>query len=292
MHKHKHLLLLLFLSCFFLIFSTSRLPAQSITTTPDPAIAQMVGEVSAQNLEAIVRRLSAFETRHSLSTTRGDKKGIGAARNWVEGEFKKYAAASGGRLTVTQDAYVLEPDGKRIDRRVEMKNVMATLKGTDPNDDRVLVVSGHLDSRNTDIMDSTGKAPGANDDASGVAIVMEMARIMAKRAFPCTVIFVAVQGEEQGLLGAKHLAGRAKTEGWNLIAMATNDIVGNSFSNETNLHDNTHERVFSEGIPAAETSEMAATRRSLSSENDGGARQLARYYKEVGERYVDQLTVE
>jgi hypothetical protein len=113
----------------------------------------------------------------------------------------------------------------------------------------VLVVSGHLDSRNTDIMDSTGKAPGANDDASGVAIVMEMARIMAKREFPCTVIFVAVQGEEQGLLGAKHLAGRAKTEGWNLIAMATNDIVGNSFSNETNLHDNTTVRVFSEGCP-------------------------------------------
>jgi Zn-dependent M28 family amino/carboxypeptidase len=114
---------------------------------------------------------------------------------------------------VTQDAYVLEPDGKRINRRVEMKNVMATLKGTDPADDRVLVVSGHLDSRNTDIMDSTGKAPGANDDASGVAIVMEMARIMAKREFSCTVIFVAVQGEEQGLLGAKHLAGGPKPKG-------------------------------------------------------------------------------
>jgi hypothetical protein len=288
MHKR----LLTFLSCFALILTTGFLPAQRITTTPDPAIAQMVGEVSGQNLEAIVRRLSAFETRHSLSTTKADKKGIGAARNWVEGEFKKYAAASGGRLTVTQDAYVLEPDGKRINRRVEMKNVMATLKGTDPGDDRVLVVSGHLDSRNTDIMDSTGKAPGANDDASGVAIVMEMARVMAKREFPCTVVFVAVQGEEQGLLGAKHLAQRAKTEGWNLIAMATNDIAGNSFSNETNLRDNTTVRVFSEGVPAAETPEMATTRRSLSSENDGGARQLARYYKEVGERYVDQLTVQ
>ncbi|HEX8529112.1 MAG TPA: hypothetical protein VF646_03790, partial [Cytophagales bacterium] len=106
------------LSCFFLILLAGLLPAQSITTTPDPAIAQMVGEVSAQNLEATVRRLAAFETRHSLSTTKGDKKGIGAARNWVEVEFKKYAAASGGRLTVTQDAYVLEPDGKRINRRV------------------------------------------------------------------------------------------------------------------------------------------------------------------------------
>ncbi len=266
--------------------------AQPVSPAPDPAISQMVNEVSAQNLEAIVRRLAAFETRHSLSTTKGDKKGIGAARNWVEAEFRKYAAASGGRMTVTQDPYVLEPDGRRVTRRVEMRNVMATLKGTDPADNRVLIVSGHLDSRNTDIMDSTGKAPGANDDASGVAVVMEMARIMAKREFPATIIFVAVQGEEQGLLGADHLAKRAKNEGWNLIAMATNDIVGNSLSNETNLRDNTHVRVFSEGVPVAETPEMATTRRSLSSENDGTARQLARYYKEVGERYVDQLTVE
>jgi acetylornithine deacetylase/succinyl-diaminopimelate desuccinylase-like protein len=262
------------------------------TTSHDPAIKQMVDEISAQNLESIIRKLVSFETRHSLSSTRNDKKGIGAARNWVEAEFKKYAQASGGRLTVVQDPYILEPDGRRVNRRVEMRNVMATLKGTDPADDRVLIISGHLDSRNTDIMDSTGKAPGANDDASGVAIVMELARIMSTREFPCTLVFVAVQGEEQGLLGAKHLAQRAKDEKWNLIGMITNDIIGNSLSNETNLRDNTHVRVFSEGVPAFETEEMAQLRKSIASENDGAARQLARYIKEAGEQYVDQITVE
>jgi hypothetical protein len=153
-------------------------------------------------------------------------------------------------------------------------------------------VSGHLDSRNTDMMDSTGKAPGANDDASGVAIVMEMARIMSKREFPATIIFMAVQGEEQGLLGARHMAARMKQEKVNVIAMVTNDIIGNSLSNETDLRDNHHVRVFSEGVPAAETEAAAQLRKSTFTEHDGGARQLARYIKETGERYVDQMTVE
>lgn len=266
--------------------------SQSVAPQPDPAIRQMVEEISAQNLEAVVRKLASFETRHSLSTQTSKTKGIGAARNWVEDEFKKYAQASGGRLQVMQDPFINEPDGRRISRVVQMRNVMATLKSSDPSDDRVLIISGHLDSRNTDIMDSTGKAPGANDDASGVAIVMELARIMAKRTFPCTIIFTAVQGEEQGLLGAKHMAQRAKNEKWNVVGMITNDIIGNSLSDETNLRDNTHVRVFSEGVPAYETEEMTKLRKSISSENDGSARQFARYIKEVGERYVDQLEVE
>lgn len=281
----------LFLSSLLCLLHIS-VHAQSLTVQPDPAIKQMVDEISAQNLETIVRKLSSFETRHSLSSTTSKTKGIGASRNWVEAEFKKYASASGGRLQVVQDPFILEPDGRRVSRKVEMRNVMATLKGTNPADNRVLIVSGHLDSRNTDIMDSTGKAPGANDDASGVAIVMELARIMSKREFPCTVIFVAVQGEEQGLLGAKHLADRAKKEGWNLIGMITNDIIGNSLSDETNLRDNTHVRVFSEGIPAFETEEMARLRKSTGAENDSPSRQFARYIKESGERYVDQLEVE
>jgi len=282
---------LLLTAVLFILFISPSF-SQPISSQPDPAIQQMVSEISSQNLEAIVRKLSSFETRHSLSTTKSDKKGIGAARNWVEAEMKKYAAASKGRLTVVQDPYVLEPDGKRVNRRVEMRNVVATLKGSDPNDDRVLIMSGHLDSRNTDIMDSTGKAPGANDDASGVAIVMEMARIMSQRTFPATIIFMAVQGEEQGLLGARHMADRMKAEKANVIAMITNDIIGNSLSNETNLRDNNHVRVFSEGVPAAETEEAAQLRKSTFTENDGNARQLARYIKEVGERYVDQMTVE
>jgi hypothetical protein len=251
----------------------------------------MVQEVSARNLENTVRKLVGFETRHSLSSTTDKKRGIGAARNWVESEFQKAAAASNGRLTVMQDKYIVKADGRRIPADVEMANVMATLKGTDPTDNRVFIVSGHIDSRNTDEMDAKGKAPGANDDGSGVAAVVELARVMASRSFPATIIFVAVQGEEQGLYGAKHLAERAKKENWNLVAMLNNDMIGNSFSDETNLRDNTHVRIFSEGVPALETEEMAALRKSTGGENDSRSRQLARYLKEMSERYVPQLEV-
>jgi len=241
----------------------------------DPAIAEMVAELNAKNLEIIIRKLVSFGTRHSLSTTKNDTFGIGAARNWVQSEFEKYAKESSGRMTVEQDAYFIEPDGRRITRRVEMKNVMATLKGTDPKDTRIFMVSGHLDSRASEALDSVSLAPGANDDASGVAVVMELARIMAKRKFPATIIFVAVQGEEQGLYGAKYLSNKAKEKQWNLVAMLNNDIVGNTFSSETNLRETTKLRVFSMG----------------GNDNEGVARQLARYCKEVGERYIDQMSV-
>jgi hypothetical protein len=257
----------------------------------DAHIKQITEEISAQQLENNIRKLVSFETRHSLSSTTDQKRGIGAARNWAQAELEKYAAASGGRMTVTQDRYVVKADGRRIPQDVEMANVMATLKGTDPNDDRVLVVSGHIDSRNTDVMDAKGKAPGANDDGSGTVAVLELARVMASRSFPCTIIFVAVQGEEQGLYGAQHLARRAKEENWNLIAMLNNDMIGNSSSDETNLKNNTQVRIFSEGVPALETEEMARLRKSIGGENDSRSRQLARYMKETGERYVPQLEV-
>ena len=257
----------------------------------DPLIKEMVNELSVVQLKSTIEKLVSFETRHSLSSVSQADKGIGAARNWVEKEFKKYAAASNGRLQVQQDTFTVFPDGKRVNRRTLMANVMATLKGNDPTDDRVLIISGHLDSRNTDIMDSVKAAPGANDDASGVAIVLELARILSKREFPCTIIFVAVQGEEQGLLGARHLSKKAKKENWNVHAMITNDISGNSYSSETHLHDNTRLRVFSEGVPVAETKEEEQLRKEIVSENDGKARQFARYIKEQGERYVNQYEV-
>jgi hypothetical protein len=265
--------------------------AQNQPSEIDPAIKAMVNEISTTNLKSTIEKLVSFETRHSLSTTRDSKRGIGAARNWVESEFKKYAVASNGRLTVKQDTFTVFPDGKRVNRQVLMANVMATLKGKDPTDDRILIISGHLDSRNTNIMDSVNAAPGANDDAAGVAIVMEMTRILSKNEFPCTIIFVAVQGEEQGLLGAKHLSKKAKKENWNIHAMITNDISGNSYSSETGLHDNTRLRVFSEGVPATETKEQEQLRKEIFSENDGKARQFARYIKEQGERYVEQYEV-
>jgi hypothetical protein len=258
---------------------------------PDAGVKQITEEVSASQLEANIRRLVSFDTRHSLSSTTDKKKGIGAARAWAQAEMEKYAAASGGRMTVTQDKYLVKADGRRIPQDVTMANVMATLKGSDPNDDRVLVVSGHIDSRNTDMMDANGPAPGANDDGSGTSAVLELARVMASRSFPCTIIFVAVQGEEQGLYGAQHLARRAKDENWNLIAMLNNDMIGNSYSDETNLKNNTQVRIFSEGVPALETEEMVRLRKSIGGENDSRSRQLARYMKETGERYVPQLEV-
>ena len=168
---------------------------------------------------------------------------------------------------------------------------MATLKGTDPNDHRIFLISGHLDNMRTNVMDRIGDAPGANDDASGSAAVIECARIMSKHTFPATIIFVTVSGEEQGLLGANFLATKAKKEGWNIEAVLNNDIMGSNNSNETNIIDNTRIREFSEGLPAYETEKNAKAIRQLGLENDGKARQLARYVKETGERYVENLEV-
>jgi hypothetical protein len=168
---------------------------------------------------------------------------------------------------------------------------MATLKGTDPNDHRIFIISGHLDSRRTNVMDSTGDAPGANDDGSGTAAVIECARIMSHHSFPATIIFVAVSGEEQGLYGSTFMADKAKKENWDIAAVLNNDIIGSNNSNETNIINNTKVRVFSEGIPMNATEKDIARIRALGLENDSKSRELARYVKEIGERYVDHLHV-
>jgi hypothetical protein len=277
------------LACFMLLQAPASF-AQA-PSTQDDKIHQMVNEVSAANLKSLVEKMESFGTRHTLSTTTDKKRGIGAAREWVKSEFEKYAKVSNGRMTVEMDRFTVKADGRRIPQDVEMANVIAVLKGTNPSDDRRIIVGGHLDSRATDVMDFKSDAPGANDDASGVAMVMEMARIMASREFSGTLVFVAFQGEEQGLYGSKHLAARAKKENWNLVAMQNNDIVGNSYSAEMGIHDNTRVRIFSESIPANETEEQARLRRTLGAENDSPSRNLARYMKMVGEKYVEQLEV-
>jgi hypothetical protein len=264
---------------------------RSQTTIDDPEIKKMVTEVKSDNLEAIVRKLVSFGTRHSVSDTKSDSNGIGAAQRWVKSEFDKYAKESDGRLSSTIDYYWVKADGKRITKDSKLANVMAVLKGSDPKDDRVLIISGHMDSRASDVMDSKINAPGANDDASGVAAMMELTRIMSKRTFPCTIIFVAVTGEEQGLLGARHLADSTKVSGWKVIAMLNNDMIGNSLSSGTNLRENTKVRVFSEAIPYLETEEEAKIRKSINRENDSPSRQLARYIKTVTNQYVDQLDI-
>lgn len=261
------------------------------TEVKDPNIANLVSEVSSSNLEQVIKKLVSFHTRHTLSDTLSKTTGIGAARNWIKSEFEKYGAASGGRLQVSFDTFTQPADSRRITAPVILKNVIAILPGTDPNDKRMLMVSGHYDSRVTDVMNAKDFSPGANDDASGVAAVMEICRILSKQKFSCTLIFVAMVGEEQGLYGATNLAKRAKEEGWNVHLLLNNDIVGNSYGMETDIKDNRSVRVFSEGVSPIETKEQAAARQAAGTENEGKARQAARYIKEVAERYVDQLDV-
>lgn len=257
----------------------------------DPEIKKMISEIKTENLEATIHKLVSFGTRHTLSDTKSKTKGMGAAQQWVKSEFDKAALESGGRLTATIDYFTAKADGKRIPADSYIGNVMATLKGTDPTDDRVLIISGHLDSRVTDVMNVKSNAPGANDDGSGVAALIELAKVMSKRSFSATIIFVAVTGEEQGLIGARYLAEKAKASNWNIMAMLNNDMIGNSLSSGTNLRDNTQVRVFSETIPYLETEEESKMRKATSRDNDSPSRLLARYIKTTTEQYVDQLSV-
>ncbi len=251
----------------------------------------MTKKVSSDSLKSYISKLVDFGTRNTLSTQKDKNKGIGAAREWVLSKFRDFARSSGGRLTAIIDTTTIAADGRRVDTATLLGNVMATLKGTNPQDTRIFVISGHLDSRATDVMNRTTGAPGANDDGSGTAAVLECARVMSSYSFPATVIFVAVSGEEQSLLGSGYLAKKAKTGGWNIEAMLNNDIMGSNHSNETNIIDNTRVRVFSEGLPAFEAEKNLTNIRNLGLENDGTSRQLARYVKEIGERYVDNLEV-
>jgi hypothetical protein len=267
-------------------------PLFSQIVKPDPEIATMISEVKATDLEATVNKLVSFGTRHALSDTLSDIRGIGAARRWVKSQFDAYAKASDGRLTSSIDYFWVKADGKRIMKDAKMANVMALLKGSDLTDNRVIIISGHLDSRATDIMDTISDAPGADDDGSGVAAVMELARIMSKHTFPCTLIFVAVSGEEEGLFGSQHLADMAKALGWNVIAMLNDDMIANDLSSGTALSENTKVRVFSETIPYNETVEEARMRKATGGENDSPSRELARYIKTITDFYVEQLHVD
>ena len=264
--------------------------AQTIISK-DPTIEQMVKEISPDSLRNYIQTMVNFGTRNTLSTQTETKRGIGAARLYVLAKFKQFAAQSNGRMTAIIDTTTLQADKRRVDTTLLLGNVVATLKGTNAADNRVFIISGHLDNMRTSVMDRLGDAPGANDDASGVAAVMECARIMSKRNFGATIIFMAVSGEEQGLLGSTYMATKSKKENLNIEAVLNNDIMGSNNSNETNNINNTQVRVFSEGLPFYELDKNAKNIRQLGLENDGKSRQLARYVKEIGERYVDNLEI-
>jgi hypothetical protein len=269
---------------------TSILSAQTIINR-DVEIDKMVKEVSADSLQSYIKQMVAFGTRNTLSTQTNPKRGIGAARVWVLNKFNEFAKQSNGRLTAIIDTTTYKADGKRVDSNIILGNVVATLKGTDPNDKRIFLISGHLDNMRTNVMDRVNDAPGANDDGSGSAAVLECARIMSKHSFPATIIFITVSGEEQGLLGAAYMANKMKAANANIEAVLNNDIMGSNNSSETNIIDNTRIRVFSEGLSVLDTGRIARNIRQLGLENDGKARQLARYIKEIGERYVENIEV-
>lgn len=263
-----------------------------ISSKPNPQIEKILGEISAPNIEAIMRKLVGFGTRHTLSSQDDPARGIGAAWRWIKQEMDRYSRESGGRLIVTTDEFIQQPT-QRVPQATKVVNVVATLPGSQPESkDRVYVVSGHYDSCvcSQGMTDAASDAPGASDDASGTAVVMEMARVMSKYQFDATLVFLAVAGEEQGLLGATHWAEEAKAKNLNVAAMFTNDIVGNTLGGNS-VKDNARIRVFSEGVPTTETEGEARIRQLNGGENDGPSRQLARYIKEAAERYLNNFEV-
>ncbi|MDQ1817944.1 M28 family metallopeptidase [Massilia sp. CCM 9210] len=266
-------------------------PASPDIARRQPQIDKIVGDISPQRIEAHVRKLVGFKTRHTMSDTVSDTVGIGAARRWIKAELERCGAAAGGRLQVSFDSHIT-PVSARISRPTEIVNIVATLPGTQAaSKERIYVVSGHYDSRNTDIMDATGDSPGANDDASGTAAVMEMACVMARHKFDATIVFMAVAAEEQGLLGAAHWAEQARLKNLNLQGMFTNDIIGSSRADDGRVDDK-QVRLFAESVPATrENSETSRALLATGGENDSTSRQLARHVKEVGERYVPGFTV-
>lgn len=256
----------------------------------NPQIEKIVSEISPQNIEAIIRKLAGFGTRHTLSSQDDPQRGIGAARRWIKEELERYSRESGGRLQVSADEFI-QPPAQRVPQAVKIVNVVATLPGAQAEArDRIYVVSGHYDSICSPGSDAECDAPGANDDASGTAAAMEMARVMSKYQFDATLVFMAVAGEEQSLLGSTHWAEEAKRKNLNIAAMFTNDIIGNTLGGN-GVRDNRRVRVFSEGVPSNETEAQARVRQSVGGENDSPSRQLARYIKEVGERYVNNFEV-
>jgi len=260
----------------------------------DARIVAALRQVSAAHIRANIEKLVSFGTRATISAQDPESiaagRGIGAAREWLKAEFERYSKECGGCLEVKTDSFTEEP-ADRIPQPTVITNVYAVLKGTS-DAQRIVLVTGHYDSRNSGTLDGKGDAPGANDDASGTAVSLECARVLSnmssKMKFPATIIFLTVAGEEQGLNGSGHFAKMAKEQGWNIEAALNNDIVGGDKSAE---QDHSVVRVFSEGVPAAATEQDIRRIRGLGGESDSGSRQLARYVDNVGRVYTGDVGV-
>ncbi|HEY0133148.1 MAG TPA: M20/M25/M40 family metallo-hydrolase [Nannocystis sp.] len=265
-------------------------PVSAVPTSPvPPEVAAMLAEVSPQQLQATLTQLVSFGTRHTLSEVASETRGIGAARRWIKAEMERGAQASGRvedrAMRVELDVHVLPPDGKRIDREVEVVNVVAVLPGNMPEArERRYYVVGHYDSRVGDVMDHESDAPGANDDGSGTALVIELARVMARHEFDATLVFMATAGEEQGLLGARGHAEAARRAGLKISGVLSNDIVGDPGDPRGGTDHRAQIRVFSEGLPVPLADKELAQARQVSALGEAPSRQLARYVGEVAAR--------
>src|SRR4051794_34085063 len=249
-----------------------------------------LAEISRRRVERYDRKLASFGTRHTLSSQDDPNRGIGAARDWITARFKQFAAKAGGRMTVVQQSFITPP-GPRVPAPTRVTNVVATLRGTQPaSAGRTYVVSGHYDTRCTDPVNAACDAPGADDDASGVSAVLEMARVLSKRRWDATIVFMAVAGEEQGLLGSTYFAEQAKQQNMDIEGMFTNDIIGSSLG-QNGVRDRRHVRLFAQGPPFDETPQEAAERRITGSENDSPPRQLARYAKDAAQSTATGMRV-
>jgi hypothetical protein len=285
----------------FLMLTVPPAVAQSSTSSnpipasaPDSQIAAALRDVSVKQVEQTIEKLVSFYTRQTLSSDMpvSSGKGASAAAEWIKSQFEQYSKACGGCLEVKTDEFTQET-GPRVPQPTKITNVYAVLRGADPaNVGRIVLVTGHYDSRDSETNDVTGQAPGANDDGSGTAVSMECARVLSKHKFPATIIFLTVAGEEQGLDGSAHFAKMAKAQGWNLEAALNNDIVGGDRTPGDTLQNSHVVRVFSEGLPATATSDEKQVKliRSLAGENDSPSRELARYIAATSQQYLPPKT--
>jgi hypothetical protein len=288
------------LSCTLLHAQQAQQPlttGRPITAAPaDPAIAAALAQISPDHIKATITKLVSFNNRSTLSSMDTDlppNTGVNAAADWIESEFKSISSACNNCLEVKRDTFTEAAStapNARITKPTKISNVYAILRGTDPAQAaRMVLVTGHYDSRNSTNANTHDPAPGANDDASGVAVSLESARVLSKLKFPGTIVFVAVAGEEQGLNGSAHLAKLAHEENWQLEAVLNNDIVGGDTTpgNTTppNIQDKTTVRVFSEGIPANTTPDQLRAIQTLGAEGDSPSRELARAIVDVGATY-------
>lgn len=249
-------------------------------------IHDIVADVSADRIESDITTLVNFGTRHTLSETESDTRGIGAARRWIKAEFEKISAECGGCLEVYFQSEEISGE-KRIPEVTDVVSVIAIQRGsTDPN--RYVIMSGDIDSRVSDVMNATSDSPGANDNASGVAGTLEAARVLSKHKFNGSIVYAALSGEEQGLFGGKIMAEKAKADGWRIKAVLNNDMIGN-IEGINGVINNTTARIFAEGTRVTETDQEARIRRFTGGEVDSPSRNLARYIDRIADQFIPNL---